>query len=126
MATHVKVIAVLFVLFGIFGLVGAFFSSVILGVLAGMAGASGNEGAPVGAAILGLTGIALTTILLVLSIPSLVAAYGLLMLRPWARILAIILAVLSLLRFPIGTVFGVYVLVILFRKDAEALFVARP
>lgn len=122
MATHVRVIAVLFVLGGIIGMLGAVFSSVILGTLAGLVGASQGDGAPVGAAILGLTGIALSAILFLLSVPSLVAGYGLWNLRPWARILAIILAAISLIKVPFGTIFGIYALVILFRKDTEVLF----
>lgn len=123
MATHVKILAVLFVVFGVFGVLGAFFSSILFGVLASIVGASAGEGAPLGGALLGLTGIALSVMLFLLALPSIIAGWGLWTLRPWARILAIILGAISLIKFPIGTLFGVYVLVILFRKDTEALFV---
>jgi hypothetical protein len=123
MATHVKVIAVLFGAFGLLALVGAFFSSIILGVLASIVGASADEGAPVGAAVLGFTGLALSIILFVIAVPGLLAAYGLWNFRSWARVLAIVLAVVSLINWPLGTIFGIYVMAILFRKDAEALFV---
>jgi fructose-specific phosphotransferase system IIC component len=50
------------------------------------------------------------------------AGYGLLKFKSWARILAIILAILNLILFPIGTALGIYTLVIMFNDEAEALF----
>ena len=51
-----------------------------------------------------------------------VTGYGLLNYKGWARILAIILAILNLILFPIGTALGIYTLVIMFNKETEALF----
>ena len=126
MGTHVKVVAVICIVFGVFGLLLALFSSVILGLLAGLVGSSGEEGAALGSTVLGLAGAVLTTVLIVFSIPSVIAGWGLLMLKPWARILGIIVAAISLIRFPIGTIFGIYALWVLFQKDTEALFVKTP
>jgi len=44
---------------------------------------------------------------------ALIAGYGLLNRRPWGRIVAIIAAVLALLKFPIGTALGIYTLWVL-------------
>ena len=44
---------------------------------------------------------------------ALVAGYGLLNRRPWGRIVAIIAAVLALIKFPIGTALGIYTLWVL-------------
>jgi hypothetical protein len=44
---------------------------------------------------------------------ALVAGYGLLNRRPWGRIVAIIAAILALLKFPIGTALGIYTLWVL-------------
>ena len=122
MFTHVKVLGALFLAMGVLGLVGALFSSVAFGLLAGVVGASGDEGAPLGSAVLGFTGLALTIALVLFSAPSIVCGWGLLKFRPWARILAIILAAIALLGFPYGTVFGVYALWVLFSKGTEAVF----
>jgi hypothetical protein len=43
-----------------------------------------------------------------LGLPGLLAGYGLLTRKPWARILAIVVGILSLLNFPIGTAIGLY------------------
>ena len=50
------------------------------------------------------------------------AGYGLLKYKSWARILAIILAILNLILFPIGTALGIYTLVIMFNEEVKALF----
>ncbi len=49
---------------------------------------------------------------------SFLAGYGLLKRKPWARLLAIILAFLSLMSFPFGTALGVYTLVVLLPTNA--------
>ena len=46
--------------------------------------------------------------LVFLSIPGLIAGLGLLKRKEWARILTLIISVISLLNFPIGTAVGVY------------------
>jgi hypothetical protein len=120
--THVKVISVLFIVFGVFWILGAFFSTLVLSVVAGIIGTSSDPDAPVGVAILGMTGVILTTALLAFGVPQVICGWGMLKFKPWARILGIVLAAISILNVPVGTVFGVYAMVILFRQDIEALF----
>jgi hypothetical protein len=55
--------------------------------------------------------IAVTTIFG--AVLALVAAYGLLNRRPWGRIVAIIAAILALIKFPLGTALGIYTLWVL-------------
>jgi hypothetical protein len=45
-------------------------------------------------------------------------------LKSWSRICGIVLGALLLVQIPVGTAIGIYALVILFRKDTEALFTA--
>jgi len=122
MATHVKIIAALFILVGAVLLLGAFFTPLLLGVLATIVGASEDRDAAVGAAVLGLTGVVASVVLFVLAVPYVVCGWGLLKLKNWARVVGIILSALALMSFPLGTIFGVYALVILFKKETEALF----
>ena len=124
MATHVKIIAVLYIMFGALASLGAFFSSLIFGVLGMFIGSQADQGAGVGAAMLGFVGITLMIVLLTIGALSIICGWGLWKLRPWARIMAIILGAISLPKIPIGTAFGIYVLVIMFRKETEALFVS--
>jgi hypothetical protein len=44
---------------------------------------------------------------------ALIAGYGLLNRKPWGRIVAIIAAILALLKFPLGTALGIYTLWVL-------------
>jgi hypothetical protein len=62
-----------------------------------------------------------SAVFFVIGIPTLVAGIGLLKHRSWARILAIILAVLALIMFPIGTAVGLYTLWVLTHKETEQL-----
>jgi hypothetical protein len=50
------------------------------------------------------------------------AGLGLLQYKSWARILAIILGIINLILFPIGTALGIYTLIIMFNEEAKALF----
>jgi hypothetical protein len=126
MKTHVRITAILFLVFGVLLTLAALFSSLLFGGLAFVIGASHDEGAPLGAAIMGFTGVALTVILLVFSVPSIVCGWGLLRYRRWARLLGIVLAAIALLRVPVGTIFGIYALWVFFSKQTEPLFDGSP
>jgi hypothetical protein len=108
--------------FGALGVLAALFSSFVFSALAAIVGSTHDPDAPIAIGVLGLTGVTLTIVLLVLSIPYIICGWGLLKLRPWSRIFAIILAAISLIRIPFGTIFGIYALIILFNKETEALF----
>lgn len=122
MTTHVKVLGWFFIVFGAFYVLLAFGSSMILGFLAAMVGREGGEDAAVGASALGLAGAAAFVFWLVIGIPGVITGIGLLKMRPWARIVGIVLSALRLIEVPFGTVLGVYGLWVLFNKDTEALF----
>jgi MFS family permease len=124
MATHVKVIAVLFAIFGAMLVAVAFAAPVLLGLIATFVSTDPDPDAAVAAGILGLTGVTLSIILAGLAIPFLATGWGMFKLKPWSRIAGIILAVLCLPQIPFGTIVGIYALVILFKKETEALFVA--
>ncbi len=47
------------------------------------------------------------------------AGWGLLNYRPWARLLALILGVISLIHIPFGTALGIYTLWVLLPAESE-------
>ncbi|MFO7791793.1 MAG: hypothetical protein R6W73_02280 [Candidatus Saliniplasma sp.] len=51
-----------------------------------------------------------------------VVAFGLWKGQGWARIVAIILAILGLLNFPIGTIISIVILIYLFKDEVKAYF----
>lgn len=77
-------------------------------------------------AILSVVGTGVGLLISVLALPGIVAGYGLLRHKPWGRILAIIVGILSLANFPLGTAVGVYTLWVLLQDEAAAYFAAPP
>ena len=114
---HVLVVGWLLIVgHAIFLLLGMF----VFVLLTGIGIASGEREAT---AILGIVGTAVGLLLVVLGIPGLVAGAGLLARKSWARILAIVVSILGLVNFPIGTVIGMYTLFVLM-QDAVAEYFA--
>jgi hypothetical protein len=126
METHVKVVGVLNIVFGALGVCLAGVLALILAGSAAAIAADVDADARIAIPIIGLTGSALVGFLLVWSLPGLIVGFGIVRLRPWARIGGIVVAVLSLVVIPFGTVFGVYALWVLFSGEAERLFTQRP
>jgi len=119
MSTHVKIIGWLHIIFGLFGLfaaVAVFGGSLLGGLFAdSMKGMIG----------LGMLGTFAAVFVAALSLPGLIAGYGLLKYYSWARILMIVIAVLELIRFPLGTILGIYTLWALLSAEGSALFKQR-
>ncbi|HEV7426485.1 MAG TPA: hypothetical protein VGQ46_08965 [Thermoanaerobaculia bacterium] len=72
--------------------------------------------------ITGAVGAAIACFLTVIALPGIVAGIGLLKMRPWARVVAIIVGVLHILSFPFGTALGAYTLWVLLNAETEAMF----
>lgn len=123
MQTHVKVLAVLFIVFSALGVISAIGLMAVFGGAAGIVGSAAEaEDAAIALPIIGMTGGLLTVFLLLVSLPGLVAGFGLLSFKPWARILGIVLCAINLINIPFGTIFGAYGLWVLLNKDTERLF----
>ncbi|MEO5894940.1 MAG: hypothetical protein ABIS06_04510 [Vicinamibacterales bacterium] len=123
MQTHVKVLAVLFIVLSALGVLSAVAILVIFGGAAGIVGASADAGdAAVALPMIGIAGTGIAIFLLALSLPGLIAGVGLLKLRPWARILGIVLCAINLINIPLGTLFGAYGLWVLLNKESEQMF----
>lgn len=127
MDTHVKVLGVLHIIFGILGLLAGLLGLLFFGGLAGLMGAADlSEEAHIAIPILGAIGGAVFGFMLLISLPGLIAGFGLLQFRPWARILTIVLSVIELIHVPFGTALGVYGLWVLLSSGTEQLFRRPP
>jgi hypothetical protein len=123
MQQHVKVLAILHIAFGGLGILAALIVLAVMGGIAGIVHLSDTSSDGVlGGAIVGLIGAAIFFIVVVISLPGLIAGIGLLSFQPWARILTIILSVLELPAFPFHTALGVYGLWVLLSNEGAALF----
>jgi hypothetical protein len=116
MDTHIKLLGWLNIGLGILGLlIGAF----VFLILVGVGTISGDQEAMM---ILGVVGVFVGGFLVLLSLPGIIAGYGLLRRQTWARYLALIVGFLSLFNVPVGTLIGGYTLWVLLQDRAAAEF----
>lgn len=119
MRNHVPVLAWLQIALGILDLFVALavFAAVTgAGVLFGLLGGAG-------ASVLGgALGLALGSLVALTALPNLLAGFGLLAWKGWARILALVLAVLNVFKFPWGTALAAYTFWVLTDEEARRAF----
>jgi hypothetical protein len=116
MQNHIKVVGWTYIVLGLIGALGAV---LLFLVIAGGGLISGDETA---FRITSIVGASLAAILLLVSSPGVLAGAGLLRHRPWARILALILALLNLPGFPVGTLLGIYTIWALLDNESVLIF----
>ncbi len=116
MAQHVRILGWLHLVLGGLGVAGAalLFGGMLLG--------GALSGRAAGFAGMAALGSILGVVMVAFSLPGLLAGYGLLKFRPWARMLTIVLGILELFGFPFGTILGVYTLWVLFSSEGARLF----
>lgn len=123
MLTHVKVLGVLNIVLSALGILVGILLFAIFGGIAGLIGATDHgDGRLIAMPILGVIGALIFLVVMVISIPGIIIGAGLLRLRPWARILGIVISALNVLNFPFGTAVGVYGLWVLLSNETIALF----
>jgi hypothetical protein len=115
MADHVRIVAWLRIVYSGLGLVmAAAFFLPVGGLLTWLFG-------PLGALLGSFLGVALG-IVGVCALPGLLAGWGMLSFRPWARVLNIVLCFFDLFHFPMGTALAVYSAWVLFHPETVRLF----
>ena len=115
---HVGILGWLYIIgHAVFLAIGAF----VFLLLVGLAPVTGE---PEPMWILGVVGTAIGLLFAALGIPGLLAGYGLLAKKPWARVLAMVVGILSLVNFPVGTAIGLYTLWVLTQPAATDYFAA--
>jgi len=126
MQQHVRVLAWLHIAYSSLGVLAAFIVLAIFGGIAGIVRTAADASdAQVAVPILAIIGLFIMVIVLLVSIPGLIAGVGLLSLQPWARVLTIVISALELLSVPLGTALGVYGLWVLLSNEGTALFANR-
>lgn len=75
--------------------------------------------------ILAAVFVVVLVITLLVSVPKIVAGYGLRNGKPWARVWAIVASVMACMSFPLGTALGVFGLVFLFSDEGKLYFDQR-
>lgn len=121
MANHIRVLGWLHLALGGLGMLGAVVLVLLGGTIGGILRLAGVE-APGAAAIPGLILTVVSTIIGIISLPALLAGWGLLNFRGWARWLTLILCVVNLMNMPFGTALAIYGFWVLLRPETDALF----
>ncbi len=115
---HITILGWLYIVgHAVFLAIGAF----VFLLLVGLAPVTGE---PEPMWILGVVGTAIGLLFAALGVPGLLAGYGLLTKKPWARVLAIVVGILSLVNFPVGSAIGLYTLWVLTQAAATDYFAA--
>ncbi len=115
---HITILGWLYIVgHAVFLAIGAF----VFLLLVGLAPVTGE---PEPTWILGVVGTAIGLLFAALGVPGLLAGYGLLTKKPWARVLAIVVGILSLVNFPVGSAIGLYTLWVLTQAGATDYFAA--
>ena len=116
MDKHITLLGALFIAFHIIGLLFGF------GLMAMLSAVGVITGDPAISTVFTSIGLGFGGFLVVLSIPGIVAGVWLLMRRPWARILALIVGAFNLVNVPFGTALGIYSFWVLLHDETERIF----
>ena len=123
-SSQIKIVAWLHILLGTLSLLGGIFVALIVGLI-GAAFASGGTGHAL-PGFLAFFGVGTIVFILigVFAIPHFIVAWGLFREVQWARILGIVVSILSLFHpaIGLGTAIAIYSLIVLFSSDTELLF----
>jgi hypothetical protein len=122
MTKHIKLLGALYLVFGGMGLCAAL---ILLAITFLGSGAAAFDD-PKAGMILGTIGMVAVVVASIVTLPNLLAGWGLLRLKPWARILTLVLSFFNLPAFPIGTAIGVYGIWVLFQAESLRLFESGP
>ncbi|HNX78240.1 MAG TPA: hypothetical protein PKJ24_00090 [Prolixibacteraceae bacterium] len=120
MEKHLNVVAALQIGFGIFWIVAG---GILLFILSLIGGFVDDKDARF---ILPLIGQIVAAFLFLTSIPGVIAGIGLLKRKEWGRIITLILSVIGIMNFPIGTVVGIYSIWVLVQEETVSLFKPAP
>ncbi len=125
MPTGVAVLKWFFIIWGIISILLAFvlpsFFMAMFGAMQGMGEELGDVGAEAGAMLGGIMFV-WSFFIICWGIFEILIGVFLGKGMPWARIAAIIVGILSLLSFPVGTALGIITLVVLFGQEGKAYF----
>ncbi len=118
---HRRILGILFIVSNALGLLGAVVVALFFGGVGAPLAASGQDTGE-GLALSALIALGLGGCLLVTSVPGLITGIGLLKRRPWSRVLALVLGILGLPNFPLGTALGIYAIWFYGQQGSDRVF----
>ncbi len=118
---HRRILGILFIVLNVLTLLAAVGLALFFGAVGIAAMGSGASDAAEGAAV-SFFMMALGGCFLALGVPGLITGIGLLKRRPWSRTAALVLGLLSLTNFPVGTALGIYAIWFFGQPDTRRVF----
>ncbi len=116
MEKHINVVGVLYIILSVLSFLGAFTIYFVLRLIGNF---TDDHNANM---VLTIIADVLSVVLVALAIPGLIGGIGLIKRKNWARILILILSIINLLNFPIGTAVGIYSIWALLQPEVTAEF----
>lgn len=116
MDKHVKILGALYIALSVPNI----FAAIIVYTV--FAGSGLITGDPQVMAILNAVGSLISYFLVIISVPGLVAGFGLLARKNWARILAVVMGFINLPNIPLGTAVGLYTFWVLLQDESDEVF----
>jgi hypothetical protein len=116
MEKHINVVAAIRIAFSILSFVVGIVGFIVLRLIGNISMDNDAQ------TVLSIIGTIALIFFVVLAIPGLIAGLGLLKRKEWARILTLIISVIDLFNFPIGTAVGVYCIWALSNNEVAAAF----
>ena len=116
MEQHVRILGILYVVYGLLLLL---LAASLFAFMTGIGFLTNDREA---AWIMSGVGTFVAVVIALLSIPTIITGVGLQRFRPWARVIALVLAVFKILSFPIGTAVAVYAFWVLLNDKTTPLF----
>lgn len=119
MEKHINVVAALHIGFSILGIIIALLVTTILNLIGDFSDDKQAE------MVLSIVANGIAVFFTVLAIPGIIGGIGLMKRKEWARILVMIISVLDLFNFPLGTAIGAYSIWALVQPEVVAKFGER-
>jgi hypothetical protein len=116
MEKHVKILGALYIALSVPNILAALIVSTIF------VGSGILSGDPEAMSILNTIGSLISYFLVIISVPGLIAGFGLLSRKNWARLMAVIMGFINLPNFPFGSAVGLYTFWVLLQDESDEVF----
>lgn len=124
MEQHVKVLGILNIVYGGIGALGGIVILIVFGGAYGIVESLSYRQSEAAAAlpVIAIIGGAIAALLLLMSAPAIITGIGLVQMRPWSKIVGIVVSALHIFNVPFGTALGIYGLFVLCSQQTQSCF----
>jgi len=120
MKKHIQMLGIFYIIYGAMGMMAA---TVVFFLIAGLGFVSGvDTGAPLIWWLPGSLGLIVSSIVALFALPPIIAGWAILTHKEWGRLLGMVISVIAIFEFPLGTVLGIYGLWVLIQDETIAVF----